>query len=428
MDLLETLDKNKGKALTALAALAVMAGTAVATKKVPVHGLETILSSFGKEGKLVRNVANSLVEKGFEPASLAGREFISNALENVGGRTASPLLKSTSIIKDRQWTNNVGNLIKEVADTNTPSASIRRLNTSLNVPRFDPITGEQKLINLLGNNRATNIDLNNPAIADAALLSLTSDAAKNYELQTRIANLAAKKSMPGNAITKQLNFIKDFKGNQMAVREDLMSTLRTEAEKLSQQTGISTDEAYNRLSNAFSSVSPRNDFTTNEELFNNVLSDYYNGATKIRTGTGVFHPNTGNEIQSPVLQKQDRALQALRGLFSGDKKVSDLSKVEQMAAVLSGKNGTVLDTAELEKMLVGLSEKERSAVINALYNRGKGNKTGNKTYSALNDALDQVVSSGNLGNVARVMTGSKDKALNRFLYQGGLERRAALGN
>ena len=424
MDLLETLDKNKGKALTALAALAVMAGTAVATKKVPVHGLETILSSLGKEGKLVRNVANSLIEKGFEPASLAGREFISNALENVGGRTASPLLKSTSIIKNRQWVNDAGNLIKEVADTNTPSAAIRRLNTSLDVPRFDPITGEQKLINLLGNNRATNIDLNDPAIADAALSSLTGDAVKNYELQTRIANLAAKKSMPGNAITKQLNFIKDFKGNQMAVRENLKGTLAAEAEKLSQQAGISVDEAYKRLSNAFSSVSPRNDFATNEELFNNVLDAYRGGASKIPTGTGVFHPNTGREIKNPVLQKQDRALQALRGFFSGDKKVSDLSKVEQMAAALSGKNGTVLDTAELEKMLVGLSKKERSAVIAALYNRGAGNKT----YSALNDALDQVISSGHLKDVSRLMTGSKNKALDRFIYQGGLERRAALGN
>ena len=419
MDLSETFNENKEK-LAALAALAVMAGTAVASKKVPVHGLETVLSAFGKEGKLVRNVAKSMVERKIKPTSITGRNFIARELANVGGRTSSPILRSTKIIKNRLVKQEDG-FRREIADTLAPSAAVRRLNTALDVPKFDPKTGEQKFIDLLGSNRITNMDLNDPSIAEAALLNLTGDSAKNYELQTRIANLVAKKSMPGNFVTKQLNFIKDFRGNQMKVREDLIASLKEDAMVLSDRTGISFDDAFKRVSNAFASVSPKKSLANNKIMYDDVLDVNELGATRIKTGSGRFNKKTGKEIPDPLLQQKNRALQALRGNFSGDQ-ATNLSKVEQMGAALAGKNSTVLDTAELEKLLVGFSGKERSQIINALYNRGRGNLT----YSALNDAIDQVVSSGHLRNVARVMTGSKDKALNRFLYQGGLERRADL--
>lgn len=420
MDILETLDKNKDKiALAALAALAA-GGTALAAKKIPVSGLETILSSLTKEGRFVRNVSDDLLARNIDPATLSGRRFIAEKIGAVTEEQPASILKSTSFIKDR-IVNRSGRPVKEMAGENVPGAAMRRLSAAVGEPVYNPNTGEARLINLAGSNRLTNADLNDKAVADALLGELSGKSMKNYELQTRILNRAAKKSMPGrNPISQQLNFIKDFRNNQMGVRKNIQADLMEKAQELSMRKGISVDEAYNRLSNAFASVSPKNTLGVNIDLFNEVFDLDKQGAAAIKTGSGYF--TNGKQVSNPRLVAQNRALRALNGSFSKVDDKVDLSKVEKMAAALIGDNTTVLDTAELEKLFTGMSERELRQVVDTLFNRGAGSST----YTALNNALDEALVTGQFGNIARVMTGKGKKAVDRFQYQGGLSRRDML--
>jgi hypothetical protein len=449
MDLSETFNENKEK-LAALAALAAMAGTAIAAKKVPVAGVESVLSFLSKKGKLVRKLADNdsieTIRKSynarrpsiFDSTKITNDDirFLPNLDKRMSQSSRDALTsKRRGIRQDYKQAKKLNDqkgisaLIKEAkrldgyeefAGDNAPAAALSRLNRGL--------SGDT--VGLTRNNRTTSdtlYNLNDPQVLEKAMSELSLSSRDAYDVITR-ANLLKKQrsieaalnevSGPDAGVVKKImnkntarkKFKEEFR-QAVAIRPEVIDRLDTAAIKLSEKTGDSIEVAKDKLRQAFSELSPQKTASNNMDDLEDQIQNVLDGVVQTTEG-----------------QKQ-RALDILLGnttIYDDRLALDNSKKVINLYEGLAKKSSVpVLDTDVLRNILPYLQGKEFDSVSGRLYDSPY-------VYKNLTNEINDLISKGQVSKVSRNLvgkelakriTGSKRKKINNFFLQGGIDMR-----
>jgi hypothetical protein len=434
---------------------AAVALLALAGKKVPVRGLETVFSLLSKQGQSIGKVASDL---GPLRMNLNDRLLSNEELLNRGLIRRADILDASRYNKD--FTRNY-NVVDPDATLGTPTTLISSkdllpFDTKL-VPGTNTISGyldeaprknitvnykegtnkpgtslnrvaranRVKNVNLNDRNITTDIDVNNPVALEAALANLSETALNNRSVIGRVDAVRAADAMKGNALTRQLRFIKDFRNVQAQERIKIREELDVAAESLAAKLGISYPEARARVSKVFGQVSPNANLKTNWDRFYDVVDNLDDAQLDefVRTPAGrKWYANAVAMMKNRAQELANTGFANGRGSINPElleRTAGDnVAKVPTLVRALDGESTAVADRAELDRLLslVIADAPRRDEIMQAAFSNPE-------LYKRLTDSLNEAFSSGVYKDTSWLLS---PRGGNIADIQSGVQRRGNL--